>query len=53
MMFIFDRNLGAARDFFAGIIKLENNRKLDQVIDVLQKNGAISLIDQIQRLKNE
>ena len=52
LMFIFSGEVSAGRNTFANTVNLAIDQKLDNVIEILEKNGAASLTDEIRALKN-
>ena len=52
LMFIYDGKPGAGRNIFMNTIRKAVNNKLDEVIEILEKNVDATLIDDICELKN-
>lgn len=53
LMFIIDGKIRNGKNIFANTIKTEINKKLDQVIAILESNGTGSMVDQVRQLKND
>ena len=52
LMFIYAGNIRNGKNFFANAIDTAVNKKLDQVLEILEQNGVGSLLDEIRQLKN-
>ena len=52
LMFIYEGKPGAGRNIFVNTVRRAVNNKLDEVIEILEKNVDATLIDDICELKN-
>ena len=53
LMFIYAGKIRNGKNYFASTLNKAVNRKLDQVIEILERNDAGHLLDEIQQLKDD
>ena len=52
LMFIYAGKVRNGKNIFASVINKAVNRKLDQVLEILERNDAGSLLEEIRQLKD-
>ena len=52
LMFIYAGKIRNGKNYFASAVNKAVNRKLDEVIEILEQNNAGAMIEQIRQLKN-
>ena len=52
LMIIYAGKPGMGRNIFANTLRTAVNRKLEQVIAILEQNGAVALIEEIRQIRD-
>ena len=53
LMFIYAGKVRSGKNIFSNAVNAAVNKKLDQVIEILERNDATRLLEEIRQLKNE